>query len=81
MIEEAMADGMTELTERLAALPEVEREQWLERFVHEIGQGASVYRLSDEERALIQEGIADLEAGRVVSGTRLEAFWSRNKRP
>jgi hypothetical protein len=49
-----MTDGLAELTERLAALPEAEREQWLDRFVHEIDQSASVYRLSEEERALVR---------------------------
>jgi len=81
MIQGDMTDGLAELTERPATLPETEREQWLDRFVHEIDQSANVHRLSEEERTLVVEGIADLNAGRIVGGDRLEAFWDRNKRP
>lgn len=75
-----MNNGMTQLAERLASLPEAEREQWLKRFASEIELAQSIHRLSDEERALIAEGIADLDAGRVVAGAELEAFWNRNRR-
>jgi hypothetical protein len=80
MLCETMNNGMTELTERLAGLPEAEREQWLKRFASEIDLAKSTYRLTDEERALVAEGIADLDAGRIVAGAELEAFWNRNRR-
>ncbi len=75
-----MNNGIAQLAERLARLPEAEREQWLERFASEMELAESTYRLTDEERALIAEGIADLDAGRIVAGAELEAFWNRNRR-
>ena len=75
-----MTAQMTQLAERLAGLTEIEREQWLKRFAHELEQAKGVYRLDDEERALVREGVADLDAGRIVVDAGLEAFWNRNKR-
>ena len=40
--------------------------------------GGGVYQLSDSERALIREGVADLDAGRIVPDAEMDAFWSRH---
>jgi hypothetical protein len=37
------------------------------------------YPLSDEERRLVREGTADLDAGRIVSDADMDAFWRRNR--
>ncbi len=71
---------LDKLVDRLKVLPDKEREQWLARFAHELADAQNVYALSDEERSLIREGIADLDAGRVVSEEEMEAFWNRNRR-
>ena len=41
--------------------------------------GDQVYRLSDEERLAIQEGLAELDAGLVVSDADMAAFWNRHR--
>ena len=41
--------------------------------------GDTVYALSDEERRLVREGVADLDAGRVVSKKAMAKFWKRNR--
>ena len=75
-----MSLSLDNLIDRLEMLPDKEREQWLARFAHELADAQNVYALSDEERSLIREGIADLDAGRVVSEVEMEAFWNRNRR-
>ena len=50
--------------------------QVLER-IAEAGDG--VYRLSEEERRLVREGIADLDNGRIVSDADMDAFWRRHR--
>ncbi len=42
--------------------------------------GGEVYRLSDDERALVREGIADLDTGRVVPEGEMDAFWTRHSK-
>lgn len=41
--------------------------------------GDAMYALSDEERAAVREGLADLDAGRIVSDAEMDAFWKRNR--
>ena len=41
--------------------------------------GDQVYLLSDEERLAIQEGLAELDAGLVVSDADMAAFWDRHR--
>lgn len=36
-----------------------------------------VYVLSDEERAAIEEGLADIEAGRIATEEEVEAFFAK----
>ena len=66
--------------DQLNGLSEAEREQWLARFSLELASAQHVYNLSDEERAMVREGLADLDAGRIVSGSDMAAFWNRNRR-
>lgn len=47
----------------------------LEQIV-EAGDGAC--SLTDDERRLVREGLADLDAGRVVSEADMAAFWRRH---
>jgi predicted transcriptional regulator len=42
--------------------------------------GDEVYRLSDDERRLVREGLAELDAGRVVSDAEMAAFWDRHRK-
>ena len=44
----------------------------------EIGQ-ADVYKLSDDERAAVDEGLAQADRGEFVSDEEMEAFFNRRK--
>jgi hypothetical protein len=41
--------------------------------------GDGVYRLGEEERRLVRDGIADLDNGRIVSEADMDAFWRRHR--
>ena len=68
------------LIDKLSDLSEQEQAQWLQRFSFELADARGVYPLSDEERALVREGLADLDAGRIVPDADMAAFWNRNRR-
>jgi DNA-binding protein H-NS len=56
-----------------------ERQEQAARMLEQIAAaGDGVYKLTDEERRLVREGLDDLDAGRVVSGADMEKFWNRN---
>jgi hypothetical protein len=40
--------------------------------------GGGIFGLTDTERALVREGLADLDAGRIVPDAEMDAFWSRH---
>ena len=44
-----------------------------------VASGDQLYRLSDEERLAIQEGLAELDAGLIVSDADMAAFWDRHR--
>ena len=57
-----------------------ERQQYVAHVLEQLAATSDdVYRLSDEERRLVREGLADLDAGRVVSDADMTAFWNRNR--
>lgn len=59
-----MKAKVAEAIEHLKKLPEGRQEVFAEMILHE---GEAVYELSDAEKAAIEEGLADIEAGRVVT--------------
>ena len=57
-----------------------ERQAYAAEVLEQIAEsGDGVYRLSDEERRLVREGLADLDAGRVVPDDVMAAFWARHR--
>lgn len=57
-----------------------ERQQYAAEILERIAAaGDDVYHLSDEERGLVREGLADLDAGRIVSDAAMTAFWDRHR--
>ena len=49
----------------------------LERIV---AASSTTYTLSADERTLIEEGLADLDAGNVVPDNEMDKFWSRHQK-
>jgi hypothetical protein len=74
-----MIKVLEDAIEKVRALSE-ERQRYAAQVLQQIAEaGDETYRLSDEERRLVREGIADLDAGRVVSEADMEAFWRRHR--
>jgi DNA-binding protein H-NS len=70
---------LEEAIEKVKTLSE-ERQRYAAHVLEQIaGAGDDVYRLSDEERRLVREGTADLDAGRIFSSADMGAFWRRNR--
>ncbi len=80
MLTATMNHTLEKAVQKLASLSE-ERQLYAAQVIEQIAAaGAGVYTLSAEERQLVEEGLADLDAGRVVADEDMQAFWSRNRR-
>lgn len=74
-----MIKVLEQAIEKVKTLSE-ERQQYAARVLEQIAEaGDGVYRLTDEERRLVRDGVADLEAGRIVSDADMDAFWRRHR--
>ena len=74
-----MIKVLEEAIQKVKTLSE-ERQQQAAQVLEQIAAaGDDVYRLTDEERRLVREGLADLDAGRVVSDDDMQKFWQRNR--
>ena len=62
-----MIKVLEEAIEKVRTLSEELQQQAAQVLEQIAAAGNDVYHLSDEERRLVREGLADLDAGRVVS--------------
>jgi hemerythrin superfamily protein len=75
-----MIKVLEDAIERVKSLSE-ERQRYAAHVLEQIAEaGDDGYRLSEEERRLVREGIADLDAGRTVSDADMDAFWRRHRK-
>jgi predicted transcriptional regulator len=73
-----MIKALEQAVEKIRKLP-ADRQAYAATVLEEIAAaGANVYRLSDEERALVDVGLADLDAGQIVPDGEMDAFWKRH---
>jgi predicted transcriptional regulator len=74
-----MIKALEQAIEKIKGLSR-ERQEYAAEVLEEIAQADDgVYRLTDEERRLVDEGLADLDAGRIVSDTEMAEFWKRHR--
>jgi predicted transcriptional regulator len=73
-----MIKALETAIEKVKALPE-DQQRYAAHILEQIASIDEVYRLSDEERDLVREGLADLDAGRIVTDTDMDAFWRRHR--
>ena len=74
-----MIKVLEQAIERVKALSP-ERQAYAAEVLEQIAvSGEGIYRFTEAERRLVREGIADLDAGRVVDAGEMEMFWSRNQ--
>lgn len=74
-----MIKVLEEAIEKVKALSPERQEYAAEVLEHIAQAGDQIYHLCDEERAAVREGLADLDAGRVVSEADMAAFWKRHR--
>ena len=65
------------LLERVASWPEEAQDEFVKSLAEIERKHAGVYRLSEDERAAVQRGLADMRAGRLASEEAVEALFSR----
>lgn len=64
--------------EKIRGLPAARQEYAASVLEQIAAAGEGVYHLSEDERAAVREGLADLDAGRVVSDGDMTTFWNRH---
>jgi predicted transcriptional regulator len=58
--------------EKVKALPR-ERQEYAAEVLEQIAAGDALYPLSDEERALVREGLAELDRGELATEAQVRA--------
>jgi UDP-N-acetylmuramyl pentapeptide synthase len=76
-----MNKALERVIEKIKTLPE-DRQQYAAEVLEEIvfSNVDGVYVLGDEERRLVEEGLADLDAENVVPEDEMTAFWDRHRK-
>jgi predicted transcriptional regulator len=74
-----MTNQLLELIERVKKWP-TERQQDVARMLEAMeASGTEVYRLTDEERRLVNEGLEQANRGEFVSDAEMDKFWNRHR--
>lgn len=72
-----MIKALEQAIEKVKALPQ-ERQEYAAEVLEEIASADdAVYPLSDEERRLVREGLAELDRGEVASETDVRAVFDK----
>jgi hypothetical protein len=75
-----MIKALEDAIEKARSLPP-ERQSEIAEVLEDMVRGAGdVYVLSPEEEQLLEEGIADLDAGRIATDAEMNAFWRRHQK-
>ncbi len=67
------------LMDKLRRLPEAEQRAWLRHWTEELELSREVHVLSDEERALVREGLAELDRGEYASDEDVRKVFDRHR--
>lgn len=72
------AKVLTDVLQRAESWPQEDQEA-LAEYAREIeARRTGVYRLTDEERAAVREGLAEAQRGEFVSDEEMDKFWKSN---
>ncbi len=74
-----MIKVLEQAIEKVKQLSEERQEQAAHILEQFAAAGDDVYKLTEEERRLVREGLDDLDAGRVVSDADMQNFWARHR--
>lgn len=65
------------LMQKLKRLPEDEQRAWLRHWTSELEASREVYTLTEDERALVREGVAELDRGEYAPEEDVRAVFDR----
>jgi len=65
--------------QKLGQLSDAEQEQIASLLMTLAGEAQEPYRLTGEERAAVEEGLAEAKRGEFVSDADMAAFWRRHR--
>jgi hypothetical protein len=76
-----MIKALEQAIEKIKTLS-AERQQYAAEVLEEIAEAGDddIYYLSNEERRLVREGLADLDAGRVASEAEVRAVFDKYRK-
>jgi predicted transcriptional regulator len=75
-----MIKALEDAIEKARSLPPERQADAADALERIIKASRTIYVLSAEEHDLIEEGIADADAGRIATDAEMEAFWARHSR-
>ena len=75
-----MIKALEDAIDKLRALPPERQADAADALEMIVNASRQTYVMSGEERALVEEGLADLDAGRNVPDDEMAAFWARHGR-
>ena len=75
-----MIKALENAIEKARALPPERQADAADALERIVKASRTIYVLSDEERALVEEGLADLDAGNIVPDDEMERFWARHQK-
>jgi hypothetical protein len=70
-------DGIKPLLEQAATLPEAEQYEFLASLNETETMYSGVYQLSEDERAAVRRGLAEVRAGQLASEEEVAALFNR----
>ena len=71
-----MIKVLSNAIDKIMALPE-DRQRYAAELLEQIAAGDGVYELSDEERRLVHEGLAELDRGEVATEVEVRAVFDK----
>lgn len=71
-----MIKVLSNAIDKIKALPE-DRQRYAAELLEQIAAGEGVYELSDEERRLVHEGLAELDRGEVATEEQVRAVFDK----
>ena len=74
-----MIKALEDAIEKTRALPPERQADAADALERIVTASRVPYILSEEERALVEEGLADLDAGNIVPDQEMAKFWARHR--
>ena len=72
-----MTNQLSEMLEKVKKWPQWRQEDAVRMLEHMEQQGSEIYHLSDEERAAVKEGLAEIERGEIATDKEVAAVYAK----